>query len=207
MPRWISSGATIAGAPRPTSEGPLEGGRLAGDLILKGYGDPKITIEQWQAFMTDLRARGLEQVDGDLVLDRSYFRYRGARSGGVRPRAAAPVQRGTRRAAGELQVGALRVCAGREARRGGRPDGAAAARDHARWPARTRRRRVRRLAHVARRGDSRIRPPAPARRSPAATRRPATSATGTWRCSTILTTSPACSRRTSARPAGASRAD
>src|SRR5262245_7500566 len=30
--------------------GRLEGGTLQGDLILKGYGDPKITIEQWQGF-------------------------------------------------------------------------------------------------------------------------------------------------------------
>jgi len=53
--------------------GPLKRGRLAGDLILKGYGDPKITIEQWQAFMTSLRAAGLDRIDGDLALDRSYF--------------------------------------------------------------------------------------------------------------------------------------
>jgi D-alanyl-D-alanine carboxypeptidase/D-alanyl-D-alanine-endopeptidase (penicillin-binding protein 4) len=49
-------------------------GTLDGNLILKGYGDPKITIEQWQAFMADLRARGLNRVTGDLVLDRSFFK-------------------------------------------------------------------------------------------------------------------------------------
>jgi len=53
--------------------GPLEGGVLRGDLVLKGTGDPKITVEQWQAFMGTLRARGLDAVDGDLVLDRSFF--------------------------------------------------------------------------------------------------------------------------------------
>ncbi|MEO8302826.1 MAG: D-alanyl-D-alanine carboxypeptidase/D-alanyl-D-alanine-endopeptidase [Betaproteobacteria bacterium] len=52
---------------------PLEGGVLRGDLILKGTGDPKITIEQWQAFMGRLRAKGLDAVEGDLVLDRSFF--------------------------------------------------------------------------------------------------------------------------------------
>src|SRR4029453_1062121 len=46
---------------------------LKGDLILKGYGDPKITVEQWQGFMTALRAAGLDAIDGDLALDRSYF--------------------------------------------------------------------------------------------------------------------------------------
>jgi serine-type D-Ala-D-Ala carboxypeptidase/endopeptidase (penicillin-binding protein 4) len=53
--------------------GPLSDRTLKGDLILKGYGDPKITVEQWQAFMTMLRANGLDAIDGDLALDRSYF--------------------------------------------------------------------------------------------------------------------------------------
>jgi serine-type D-Ala-D-Ala carboxypeptidase/endopeptidase (penicillin-binding protein 4) len=54
--------------------GPIKDGILDGDLILKGYGDPKITIEQWQSFMAALRAQGLYRVTGDLLLDRSYFR-------------------------------------------------------------------------------------------------------------------------------------
>jgi D-alanyl-D-alanine carboxypeptidase/D-alanyl-D-alanine-endopeptidase (penicillin-binding protein 4) len=49
-------------------------GTLAGNLVIKGYGDPKITIEQWQQFMGELRTQGLAAVTGDLVLDRSYFR-------------------------------------------------------------------------------------------------------------------------------------
>jgi len=49
-------------------------GTLAGNLVLKGYGDPKITIEQWQAFMGDLRKQGLAAITGDLVLDRSHFK-------------------------------------------------------------------------------------------------------------------------------------
>lgn len=49
-------------------------GKLNGNLVLKGYGDPKITIEQWQAFMADLRAQGLNAISGDLVLDRTYFK-------------------------------------------------------------------------------------------------------------------------------------
>jgi D-alanyl-D-alanine carboxypeptidase/D-alanyl-D-alanine-endopeptidase (penicillin-binding protein 4) len=33
-------------------------GTLAGNLVIKGYGDPKITIEQWQAFMAALAHAG-----------------------------------------------------------------------------------------------------------------------------------------------------
>ena len=54
--------------------GSLADGRLDGDLVLKGGGDPKITIEQWTAFIATLRERGLSEVTGDLVLDRSAFR-------------------------------------------------------------------------------------------------------------------------------------
>ncbi len=54
--------------------GPLAEGILKGDLIIKGYGDPKVTLEQWQAFIAQLRANGLTTVEGDLVLDRTYFK-------------------------------------------------------------------------------------------------------------------------------------
>jgi len=54
-------------------DGTLDDGTLHGNLVLKGHGDPKITVEQWQAFMTTLTKRGLAAIDGDLVLDRSFF--------------------------------------------------------------------------------------------------------------------------------------
>ncbi|MDR2245041.1 MAG: D-alanyl-D-alanine carboxypeptidase/D-alanyl-D-alanine-endopeptidase [Burkholderiales bacterium] len=54
-------------------DGTLADGVLHGNLVLKGYGDPKITIEQWQAFMERLRQAGLTQVTGDLIVDRSLF--------------------------------------------------------------------------------------------------------------------------------------
>ncbi|TXT26739.1 MAG: D-alanyl-D-alanine carboxypeptidase / D-alanyl-D-alanine-endopeptidase [Gallionellaceae bacterium] len=54
-------------------DGKLEQGVLQGDLVLKGYGDPKFTIEQFWLWLRELRARGLREIRGDLVLDRSYF--------------------------------------------------------------------------------------------------------------------------------------
>jgi D-alanyl-D-alanine carboxypeptidase/D-alanyl-D-alanine-endopeptidase (penicillin-binding protein 4) len=53
--------------------GSLAQGVLAGDLILKGYGDPKLTLENFWLLLRELRARGLREIRGDLVLDRSHF--------------------------------------------------------------------------------------------------------------------------------------
>ena len=55
------------------ADGQITGATLDGNLLLKGYGDPKITIEQFQALIAALRATGLSTIRGDLVLDRSYF--------------------------------------------------------------------------------------------------------------------------------------
>ena len=54
-------------------DGELKDGVLNGNLILKGYGDPKFTIEQFWLWLSELRARGLREIHGDLILDRSYF--------------------------------------------------------------------------------------------------------------------------------------
>jgi D-alanyl-D-alanine carboxypeptidase/D-alanyl-D-alanine-endopeptidase (penicillin-binding protein 4) len=53
--------------------GPLRNGVLDGDLVLKGYGDPKLTLENFWLLLRSLRARGLREIRGDLVLDRTYF--------------------------------------------------------------------------------------------------------------------------------------
>ncbi len=53
--------------------GALQEGMLNGDLVLKGYGDPKLTLENFWLLLRNVRARGVRDIRGDLVLDRSYF--------------------------------------------------------------------------------------------------------------------------------------
>ncbi len=53
--------------------GALADGVLDGDLVLKGHGDPKLTMEGFWLFLQGLRARGLREIRGDLVLDRGWF--------------------------------------------------------------------------------------------------------------------------------------
>jgi D-alanyl-D-alanine carboxypeptidase/D-alanyl-D-alanine-endopeptidase (penicillin-binding protein 4) len=53
--------------------GPLEKGVLQGDLILKGGGDPYMTLERWWSFVHALRAKGLHSIQGDIVIDDSAF--------------------------------------------------------------------------------------------------------------------------------------
>lgn len=52
---------------------PVRDGRLAGDLTLKGYGDPFLVIEHFWRFLRALRQHGLQTIAGDLVLDQGYF--------------------------------------------------------------------------------------------------------------------------------------
>ncbi|MDP2752116.1 MAG: D-alanyl-D-alanine carboxypeptidase/D-alanyl-D-alanine-endopeptidase [Rhodocyclaceae bacterium] len=50
---------------------PVEKGVLAGDLYFKGSGDPHLTVERFWLLLRELRARGVHEIRGDLVLDRT----------------------------------------------------------------------------------------------------------------------------------------
>jgi D-alanyl-D-alanine carboxypeptidase/D-alanyl-D-alanine-endopeptidase (penicillin-binding protein 4) len=48
-------------------------GVLNGNLYLKGSGDPRFAIEHLWGLLRQLRVRGIQQISGDVVLDRTVF--------------------------------------------------------------------------------------------------------------------------------------
>ena len=53
--------------------GPVAGGVLDGDLVLRGGGDPKLTYDRLWILLAQLRSRGVREIRGNVVLDRSFF--------------------------------------------------------------------------------------------------------------------------------------
>ena len=54
-------------------DGKLGNGVLQGNLVFKGYGDPKLTVDQFWMWLRELRQRGLREIRGNIVLDQSSF--------------------------------------------------------------------------------------------------------------------------------------
>lgn len=50
-----------------------ENGRSVGNVYVRGSGDPRLALEQFWLLLRQLRDRGIRDIDGDLVLDRSAF--------------------------------------------------------------------------------------------------------------------------------------
>jgi D-alanyl-D-alanine carboxypeptidase/D-alanyl-D-alanine-endopeptidase (penicillin-binding protein 4) len=53
--------------------GEVENGRLKGDLLLKGYGDPYLVTERVWQLLRQIRQFGIREIEGDLRIDDSYF--------------------------------------------------------------------------------------------------------------------------------------
>ncbi len=53
--------------------GALSDGRLQGDLVLKGYGDPYLVTERLWLFVRQIMLAGVTDVSGDLVIDDTFF--------------------------------------------------------------------------------------------------------------------------------------
>lgn len=49
------------------------GGKLDGNLYLRGSGDPRLALEQFWLLLRQLRARGIGEISGELIIDRSAF--------------------------------------------------------------------------------------------------------------------------------------
>ncbi|MBY0408733.1 MAG: D-alanyl-D-alanine carboxypeptidase/D-alanyl-D-alanine-endopeptidase [Burkholderiaceae bacterium] len=54
-------------------QGALQGGRLRGNVIVQGLGDPKMVAERLWLLMRRLQGQGIQTIAGDIILDRSAF--------------------------------------------------------------------------------------------------------------------------------------
>lgn len=70
-------------------DGLLIDGRLLGDLLIVGGGDAHLQSEDLRQWLQAMRAQGLNEVLGDIVLDRSAFRLSDADHAGTPPPSAA----------------------------------------------------------------------------------------------------------------------
>lgn len=52
---------------------PDSDGRVAGDVWVRGYGDPYLVAEEFWKLADGLRQRGVRRIDGDLVFDASFY--------------------------------------------------------------------------------------------------------------------------------------
>lgn len=53
--------------------GEIENGRLEGDLLIKGHGDPFLVTERVWQMLRSIRQAGIDDITGDLLIDDSYF--------------------------------------------------------------------------------------------------------------------------------------
>jgi D-alanyl-D-alanine carboxypeptidase/D-alanyl-D-alanine-endopeptidase (penicillin-binding protein 4) len=58
------------------AKGSQDGDVLDGNLIFRGSGDPKFSLESFWVFLRQIRLKGIREIRGDLVLDRAAFESR-----------------------------------------------------------------------------------------------------------------------------------
>ncbi|NIX59294.1 MAG: D-alanyl-D-alanine carboxypeptidase/D-alanyl-D-alanine-endopeptidase, partial [candidate division Zixibacteria bacterium] len=54
-------------------DGQIRSGRLRGDIVVQGSGDPNFSLENIEHFVIALKERGIREIEGNIVLDDSYF--------------------------------------------------------------------------------------------------------------------------------------
>ncbi len=67
-------GPNLRGRTELLSAAPLDGDVLRGDLVLRGGADPELGWPQLWALFDELRAQGVREIAGDLLLDRTLLR-------------------------------------------------------------------------------------------------------------------------------------
>ena len=70
---WSILGPNYRHRTRFLTTGTVRNGRLKGSVYVKGGGDPKLVQEDLQAIVSELRAAGIQHIEGDLVLDGTRF--------------------------------------------------------------------------------------------------------------------------------------
>lgn len=54
-------------------DGVVSNGVLAGNLIIKAYGDPSFKSQEFWRLLMSLQQAGIKEIKGDLIIDKSYF--------------------------------------------------------------------------------------------------------------------------------------
>ena len=54
-------------------DGNVNNGVLAGNLIIKGYGDPSFKAQEFWRLLMSLQQAGIKEIKGDLIIDKSVF--------------------------------------------------------------------------------------------------------------------------------------
>jgi len=62
--------------------GTITNGILTGDLIVKPYGDPNLKSEHIVAIVSKIKSKGINEVKGDIIIDRSFFNIPNLNSSG-----------------------------------------------------------------------------------------------------------------------------
>lgn len=53
--------------------GTITNGILNGDLIIKSYGDPNLNSNHLKAIVSKIKSKGINEIKGDIVIDRTFF--------------------------------------------------------------------------------------------------------------------------------------
>jgi len=53
--------------------GSLQNGVLRGDLLVKGFGDPTLASKDLEIIVETIKAKGIQKITGNIVIDRNYF--------------------------------------------------------------------------------------------------------------------------------------